>query len=381
MTFHITLLSVEVNTLITFVTGISGSGRLEYLMRVKELAGGRLTIKDIGNLMFKKSRHLGIEIPDGKILDLDHFALNYLRAITFEELLSEVGEYRGYEEDDPDLIVSTHTCFRWKKHLLPGFNFYYLNSLNPDIYVTIIDNVHHVKARLESRPHWRGRLTLKDILIWRDEEIFVTKMLAEYQNKPFYIISSKEDPEVLYNIIYNVEKKKKRGEKSALKAYLSYPITYVRASEDRFKMKEEFKRKLKEAGVVIFDPMSIEEVDLVDMVEEAKKRGEEYVEVKYDGHAVKIPISEVEEAKDDILDQTVVRDYSLIDQADVVIVYYYATVMSPGVLSELNYGFTHNKEVYAVFPYEISPFFQYYTTKIFKDPEELLKFLKERSSG
>jgi len=375
-------LKIQVVSLITFVTGISGSGRLEYLMKVKELAGDKLVIKDIGDLMFKKSRHLGIEIPDGKILDLDHFALNYLRAITFEELLSEARDYRGHSEDDPDLIVSTHTCFRWKKHLLPGFNFYYLNSLNPDIYITIIDNVHHVKARLESRPHWRGRLTLKDILIWRDEEIFVTRMLAEYQNKPFYIIPSKEDPKVLYDIIYNVEKKKRRGEKPALKAYLSYPMTYVKSSEDRLAMKEEFKKKLKEIGIIVFDPVSIEEAGLaIDMVEEAKRNSEEYIKIECDGYTVEIPVSEIEEAKDDILDQTVVRDYNLIDQSDVVIVYYYATVMSPGVLSELNYGFTHNKEVYAVFPYEISPFFQYYTTRIFKDPEELLRFLEEKSSS
>jgi len=367
--------------MIIFVTGISGSGRLEYIMKVKELAGGKLTIRDVGELMFRKSEDLGIEIPEGKLLDLDHFALNYLRAITFEELLSEAEAYRGCGEDDPDLIVSTHTCFRWKKHLLPGFNFYYLNTLSPDVYVTVVDNVHHVKARLEARPHWRGRLTLKDILIWRDEEVFMTRMLAEYQNKPFYIIPSKEDPKVLYDIIYSVEKRKKRGERPALKAYLSYPITHAKGSEDKFKMKEEFKERLREAGVVVFDPMSIEEVNLVDMVEEAKREGRGYVRVECEGRAIDIPLKEVEEAADDILDQTVVRDYNLIDQSDAVIVYYFATVMSPGVLSELNYGFTHNKEVYAVFPYEVSPFFQYYTTKIFKSPDELLEFLREKLSG
>ena len=198
--------------MIIFVTAISGSGRLDYIKRVQKLAGDKLEVRDIGSMMFEKSRQLGIEIPEGKILDLDPFALNYLRAAIFEELLKEKKEFESYSEKDKDLIISTHTCFRWKKHLVPGFNFYYLNQLNPDVYVTIIDNVHYIKARLESNPHWRGRLTLKDILIWRDEEVFVSEMLAQYQQKPHYIIAYSEPPDVLYNIIYNVEKKKKRGD-------------------------------------------------------------------------------------------------------------------------------------------------------------------------
>ena len=40
--------------MIIFVTGISGSGRLDYLLEVKKVAGDRLVIKDIGTLMFEK---------------------------------------------------------------------------------------------------------------------------------------------------------------------------------------------------------------------------------------------------------------------------------------------------------------------------------------
>ncbi len=364
--------------MIIFVTGISGSGRLDYLLEVKKLAGDKLIIKDIGSLMFAKSKHLGIEIPEGKILDMDPFALDYLRATIFEELLKEADKYRGYGENDKDLIISTHTCFRWKKHLIPGFNFYYLNQLNPDIYVTIIDSVHNIKARLELRPHWAGRLTLKDILIWRDEEIFITKMLAKYQDKPFYIIARNEDPKVLYDIIYNVEKRKKRGEKPLLKAYLSYPITLMKGDKKWLAQKDKFKEMLREAGIVVFDPMALEEIDLIDMAEKAKKKGEKYVNIKFEGKDIPIPVSQIEDAKEDIIDQTVARDYNLIDQSDIVVVFYYTQMMSAGVLSELNYGFTHNKEVYAVFPYETSPFFHYYTTRIFKRPEELIEYLKER---
>ncbi len=362
--------------LIIFATGISGSGRLEYLREVAELADGKLEIKDIGSLMFEKSKHLGIRIPEGKILDLDPFALNYLRAAIFEEILKERDKYKGYREGDPDLVISTHTCFRWKKHLMPAFNFYYLNELNPDVYVTIVDNAQNIRARLERRPHWRGRLTLKDILIWRDEEVFITEMLAQYQNKPHYVVARGEGPELLYDLIYRVEKRNMRGEKPALKVYLSYPITHVRA--DLLAQKDDVKRRLREAGIVVFDPIKINEVELVGYAEEAKKRGESEVRISVDGVEARIPVEEVEEARDDMVDQVVVRDYKLIEQADAIVVFYPVTTLSPGVLSEINYGFTHNKDVFTIFPHEsTSPFFEYYTTRIFKSVDELLEYLAE----
>ena len=122
--------------MIIFATGISGSGRFDYLKEVGKVSGGALDVVDVGSLMFDKSKQLGINIPEGKILDLDYFALSYLRAVTFEDLLKWIHKYKG--KSARDLIISTHTCFRWKKHLTPAFNFFYLNQINPDVYVTIV---------------------------------------------------------------------------------------------------------------------------------------------------------------------------------------------------------------------------------------------------
>ena len=360
--------------MIIFATGISGSGRLEYLREVERLSGGSVKVIDVGELMFEKSRHLGIEIPEGKILDLDVFALNYLRAVTFEEILKIRDRYR----DGTDLIISTHTCFRWKKHLIPAFNFYYLNQLDPDMYINIVDSAHHIKARLEAGK-WAGRLSLKEILIWRDEEAFTTSMLAEYQRKPFYIIPRNEPPELLLRIIRDVEGRARRGERPALKAYLSYPMTYLISAEPKWlEEKDRVKEALSRAGVVVFDPMSVEEMDLVGMAENAKDKGSDSIEFDFEGRSFSLSVGEVEEAIEDIKDQTVARDYKLIDQCDVIIVFYPVTTFSPGVLNEIHYGFTHNKEVYAIFPYkQKSPFFLYYTTRIFTGVEELIDYLRE----
>lgn len=360
--------------MIIFATGISGSGRLDYLEAAAERSEGKLRVVDIGKRMFEKSAELGIEIPEGKILDMDPFALDYLRAVTFEELLKEVERYRG--PGGEDLVISTHVCFRWKKHLMPAFNLYYLNRINPDVYVTIVDNAYEVKARLE-KTQWRGRLKLKDILVWRDEETFVTEILAEYQRKPFYIIARREPPELLLNIVYNVEKRRLLGSKPAPKVYLSYPITHVLGDPEHFRMKDEVKRVLTDEGVIVFDPIAVDEAHLIGLAEGSLAKGENEVEVDAGGERVRLNVNEVLEARGDIIDQIVARDYKLIDQSDIIVVFYPTTAVSPGVLNEIHYGFTHNKDVYAIFPYETrSPFFEYYTTMIFKSHDELIEHLK-----
>jgi len=359
---------------IVFATGISGSGRLDYVEAAAAESGGRLKVVDVGRRMFEKSAELGIQIPEGKILDMDPFALDYLRAVTFEELLKEAERYRGPDSPE-DLVISTHVCFRWKKHLVPAFNLYYLNRIDPDVYVTVVDNAHAIKARLE-RTQWRGRLKLKDILVWRDEETFITEILAAYRRKPFYIIARREPPSLLLDILYRVEKRKLRGEEPALKAYLSYPITHVLSEPEHFKMKDEVKEALRRAGVIVFDPITIDEAALVGLAESAQRGGADSFEVEADGYRLKLDVQEVLDARGDIIDQIVARDYKLIDQSDVIVVFYPTTAVSPGVLNEIHYGFTHNKDVYAIFPHEVrSPFFEYYTTRVFRSHEELIEHL------
>ncbi len=360
--------------LVAFITGISGSGRLSILQEV-QARNSMLRVIDVGSRMFKKSSDLGVEIPDGKILDMDPLALDYLRAATFEDILKEVENVRS---TGGVVGISTHVCFRWKKHLMQAFNFHYVNALNPDVYINVIDNAHNVYLNLLHDRVWSGRLTLKEVLIWRDEEAFITRMLAEYQRKPFYLFPRREDPAMLEKILFNVEKARKSGGKPLPKAYLSYPITHVKGDAEVWEQKDEIKKKLKEAGIVLFDPISIEDSVLVDMAYDAISKGRETVEIEIDGKVGEIKVKEILDAVGDIKDQIVMRDYQLINQSDMIIVFYPTRVLSPGVLSEIKYGYTHNKNVYAIFPFEeSSPFFEYYTTKVFKDVDSLLDYLRE----
>ncbi len=339
-------------------TGTSGSGKLEYLKQVvaeAERLGTKIHLYNIGDLMFKKAEELECPTSPEKILDLSPSSLRALRAAVFEEILKEV-------EKVEHCIISTHGCFRWKNYLMPAFDVHYLNELQPDLYITIIDSILNVSKRLHESPAWRGRLSLKDILIWRDEEIFITKMMASFQRKPYYVVAIEQPHTTIYNLMFKPD---------MTKVYLSFPITLM--IDDKQKMKEvrEFRDKLRE-HFEVFDPLAVEDTELTYGTGADTDWEQEYC---LSDLCKDFQLTPSEKAK--IEDQTVIRDYMLIDQSDMVVVYYPTDKTSPGVLCEIIYGSTNNKEVYAVFKERVSPFLKFHCTKVFADSETFFDYLKE----
>ncbi len=368
-------------------TGITGSGRANYLNETMKYSGrfGRIVnLIDVGPQMFTKASSLRVEIPGDKILDLDETALRFLRATVFEGILHGIEDFRG-AKSEKDLYISLHMSFRWKKVLMPAFDYYYVTQVNPDILVAIIDSVGNIRRRIdrdEDLHHWRNKLTVKEILIWQDEEIFITKMVADILDKSFYIVPSsninfrKPDPSILYDIIYEYEIPIQLGEKPRKRrAYLSYPMTHIEDRDEYFKMKDEFLEKLRKNNIIVFDPIMVEDHILLDAVSSINSE-DEYVYIEeFD---VEIPAREIIDAKDYIIDSTVNRDYRFIDQSDMVIVFYPTKHLSAGVLSEMNYGFTHMKRVYTYFTEsDISPFFKNYSNYISNDVDDLINRIVE----
>lgn len=345
------------------VTGISGSGRVELIKRFSIFAKEKkksVRVFDVGEMMFNAAEKLGIEIKEDKILDLSPSALNFLRATVFEQIIRECSQHE-------DVVVATHACFRWRKFLIQAFDFNYLRELNPDMYITVVDSLPSIKLRLESSRVWRGRLSLKDIIVWRDEETILTKSIADFQDKPFFIVPFSTPPESLFRLFFYPNSKK---------AYLSYPITHTGMDPSKIEQKNIFRDKLRKAGLIVFDPNDVEDSDILRLVSpDSSKDGT--VKLEKDGTTISFSLDEIKEVERDINEQIVSRDYQLIDQSDFIIVYYFSPVMSPGVLSEMTYGFSNNKNIYVVFEGPESPFFKYYSTKIFSNEEELYKFLVE----
>ncbi len=356
-------------------TGITGVGRTHYLNGVAEYSrasGVDASVVDIGPRMFEKASSLRIKIPGDKILDLDTTTLRFLRATVFEEISGNIDDYRGF---DKDLMISLHMSFRWNKVLMPAFDYYYLNRVKPDLYCSLIDSVGNIIKRIEDTPdlsHWRDKLSVKEILIWQDEEMFTTEIVADILGSPHYMIPSSASPSIMYNVVNMVEKPLKAGDRpKMLKAYISYPMTMTKGNVEFDEQRRELVEKLKEVGVIIFDPAMIEDMVLLDRAMEG-----EGSTVYIEDYDVYLSREEILDAEKYIIDHTIHRDYKFIDQSDMIIVFYPIRELSAGVLSEMIYAHTHMKNVYALFTQEsISPFFLNYSTKIFRDMDSLVDFV------
>jgi adenylate kinase len=235
------------------------------------------------------------------------------------------------------------------------------------MYITVVDSLLSTKLRLDSSKVWKGRLSLKDIVVWRDEETILTKSIADFQGKPFFIVPFLTPPESLFRLIFYPNNKK---------TYLSYPITHTGMDPSKIEQKNSFRDKLRKAGLVVFDPNDVEDSDILRSVFSHTLQNN-FIKFEKDGLITCLSLGEIKEVEKDINEQIVSRDYQLIDQSDFMVVYYFSPVMSPGVLSEMTYGFSNNKNIYVVFEGPESPFFRYYSTKIFPNEETLYKFFAE----
>src|SRR2546421_12421120 len=150
------------------VTGQVGVDKGPYLESVRALAtqaGLDLQVCHVGKMMYQEAP----DVPAGRILNLPITRLNTLRRAVFKEIL------RGAERQE-NVVVNTHATFRWRHGLFSAFDFDQIKAFNADLYITMLDNVESVHQRL-LRDHDLDH-TLKDIMVWREEELLATEIIA-----------------------------------------------------------------------------------------------------------------------------------------------------------------------------------------------------------
>jgi len=395
-----------------YCTSISGTKARDYLkafcLWAKENKKRKITLLDFAHRIVEEAQQERPHVNRKNILkepqsDLDRWRNRALESIRDEQTKSE------------DCIILGHSCFRLKRdgqeQLLlafdPDLELVKWCHVNPDLYVTFTDNILANKIRLAEEDSAQGLdLDLRGIAMWHDEERFFTRLIAENFGKPHYILPIEEPFETLYRVAY---------ENGYKKVYLSFPITEVRkkkkTADQIFRAKDRLKSILRRSYVV-FDPIDIRDAELVILLDpETKfpknledhllvfKEGSEGTIVvephslsisrgsdgRYEigGHdGVGLSRSELEEVKEHIEDQIVERDYHLIDQSDWVVVYYPVSDISAGVMSEVIYGFSHGRDVFAQwFSRKVSPFLDaYLTDKASHNRKELVGTLAKYST-
>jgi len=356
--------------MIVVVTGMVGVDKKSYLQKVREFAaerGKEVVLCNVGEEMYAEAP----DIPAGKILDISMKRLSSLRRSVFKDIISKAKKV-------PNLIVNTHATFRWRHGLFPAVDFDQMRQLGTDMYVCLIDGVAALHGRLcdeHSTEH-----CLKDLIVWREEEIIGTEMLCKGINEkiPFYCLArggEQETVETFYKLVFKGANKK---------AYLSFPITHVGAMEDVKRQIDEFRRVMKEF-FTCFDPRDLEESSLLHYARQAIQKGLDFVEVATPGRTIRLDLNQVRQIERDINSQTYARDFLLIDQSDMIVSFIPTladdrAAISSGVERELQHAHEAAKEVYVIWTAKQRPsvFVTQTATKVFADSDSMIEFSKRQ---
>jgi len=275
--------------------------------------------------------------------------------------------------------VNTHATFRWRHGLFPAVDFDQMRQINADVYINLIDGVAALHSRLLGE-HPTIRHSLKDLIVWREEEIIGTEMLCKGidEKAPFYCIArglEKETIETFYKLIF---------ERKGKKAYLSFPMTHIMGMENVEKQINSFRQTMKDI-FICFDPADLEESYLPIYAKQAREKGQNFIEVSLSDGKINLDVNEVQQIEGDINSQIYARDFLLIDQADMIISYIPKLssgrpVISSGVERELQHAHEAAKEVYVIWTAEQNPsvFVTQTATKVFKDLESAVSFFSKQ---
>ncbi len=360
------------------VTGQVGLDKNAYLSAAAIIAaekGVSLNMMNIGQRMYREAP----DVRQGRILDLPLSRLHTLRRAVFKDVINEAKTLEN-------VVINTHATFRWRHGLFRAFDFDQMELLSPDLYVCLVDNIETVHHRLTTEHQLDA--TLKDAMVWREEEILATELLAiathcagrcfilprgRYQSSAAKFVKLMIDPETP-------------------KAYLSFPMSHVVAMPDILQEIEDFRAECSQF-LLCFDPADVDEKLLLDASIEAAKQGHDFVNatmIDSAGESATFPVSvkQVLEIAGDIDGQIYARDFQLVDQSDMIISYVPALDggtpgLSSGVERELHHAYEHGKEVYVVWKPNRppSPFITETATQVFRTTAEALHHIRSSSAN
>jgi adenylate kinase len=352
------------------VTGQVGVDKGPYLEAVKQAArkaGHDLVVCHVGQMMYAEAP----DVPAGRILNLPITRLNTLRRAVFKEILKIAGEHEH-------VLVNTHATFRWRHGLFAAFDFDQLKAFDPDIYITMLDNAESVHQRL-IRDHELDH-SLKDIMVWREEELLATEILANITRGygHFFMISRGRNiptAETVYRLMFEPAKKK---------VYVSFPMSHVMDLPETLAEIDAFKAKIAE-HFVVFDPADVDEFVLHMTALKAMQEGQTTMEVIAAEGPITLKTADVAQISGDIMGQIYARDFKMVDQSDMIISLVPELPngkpgLSSGVERELHHAFEGGKEVYVIWACRgnPSPFITETATRVFRKTDEAIEYFKTK---
>ena len=353
------------------ITGQVGVNKKRYLEGVASRSadlGEPISTYHVGDRMYAEAT----DIRPGRILDLPLNRLHTLRRAVFRDILAD-------STGRAHAILNTHATFRWRHGLFRAFDFDQVEAFKPDLFICLIDNIEAIHHRLNA-DHVLDA-TLKDLMVWREEEILATELLAMAMGcaNRFFILSRGREAPTTDACRRLVTQPKIR------RVYPSFPMTHVEEMPEVKSEVNAFRAALAE-HFITFDPGDVDEKLLLDRAIAAAKKGVDFIETSVldaDDQPVqtRVRVKEVLDIAGDVDGQIYARDFKLIDQSEMIVSYIPQLpggmpALSSGVERELQHAFEAGKEVYVVWKprRSPSPFITETATKVFASTEEALGY-------
>ncbi|MFZ4576656.1 MAG: ATP-binding protein [Phycisphaerales bacterium] len=361
------------------VTGQIGMDKKPYIDLATQFAGSQgetLNVYNVGDIMYREAP----DVKRGRILDLPISRLSSLRRAAFKDIIAD-------SRDQKNVIVNTHATFRWRHGLFSAFDYDQIQKFQPDLFIALVDNIEVVHSRLHQEHEIDA--TLKDCMVWREEEILATELMSKaIPGSQFYILSRGRHVPTTKTLFRLVCRPNMR------KVYPSFPMSHVVDMPDVLAEIDKFRADLAE-HFITFDPGDVDEKLLLDRAIAAAKESKDYLDVtphsfggSKTGPAIKVRVREVLDIAGDIDGQIYMRDFKLIDQSDMIVSYIPELPgeggkgipgLSSGVERELHHAWEHTKEVFVVWKprKSPSPFITETATKVFSTTEEALAYFEK----
>jgi len=383
-------------------TGISKCGKLDYFEEVQKYSedlhsqekgnGKEIRIFSVGDIMNDcLEKHTTV---NEHILNKDDEQLAQAAETAIKTIKIQLQDEKIRGEKEKHNIINTHTCFIWKHHWKEAHNEEFLEMLEPDMFVTILDHEKRIQERQHRDPQWALQdLSLETIALWQDKEARETEKWAKRMGKRHLVFGRNQSTETLYKIL---------NYPTAPVFYSNFPMTYLKNVEESYKKITENNEEMMKYGPVI-DPRTIEimkpgeggdfsytqlEKDMQKLLEKKiqkqKKQGKEVKLTELERKVAEYLDYRKELEKRIIKCLTVHRDLDYyVAKVDVDVLYFPELVLSFGGVAEVIKAHRCSKETYLILPEDlkdknVGPFEVYHSLKLFFGTKEYHEFLSKR---
>jgi hypothetical protein len=315
-------------------------------------------------------------LAESKAADIPSFLENpsyQVKTRAIEETFRRIRRELNAGPKPKYIFLDIHLSFTKRSEFIPPINFSNYDELvqsiaSPIKVITLIDDAFHVWDVIRKREAERSlvntKLRLREILSWRSVELLQAETIAkrftnEHRNVTNYEVSVRHPFYVLHNLVFSP---------SPVCSYLSFAITNTRKVKSCMKEINKFRHMMhnhaEEMGLVMFDPVTIDELVVVSCLKEQMKAPNQVpdfvrvdkakrwpLELRDLGERVAFPLEipgdEIREVEPDIYNNIRARDYKLIDTSVSTIAYRpYFLGRSAGSNEEIRYSISESKKVF-----------------------------------